>query len=155
MKRLALALAMLAGPAHAVEPGSLFDSPANWTPKTWAAACAVCGPYSACRPTLKDVCASRDRLIKDMTGQPADPVVPPAVEAADRARGRAVAVAPANVAKCTDDPLWKELWADEPPGSCNRAAEEVKCYNAGLERAGQQECFALQAERLSHQHRLR
>jgi len=35
-------LLMMGSAARAVEPGSIFDSPANWTAKAWTAACFVC-----------------------------------------------------------------------------------------------------------------
>ncbi len=88
-KMIAMLVALLTAcsAAHAVEPGSIFDSPANWTPKTWLSMCAVCAlrEQNACRPDWShwpdgaggatelprtalircNACAARECLIKD------------------------------------------------------------------------------------------
>jgi hypothetical protein len=60
----ALALAMSSGVAYAVEPGSLFDSPANWTPKAWTSACYVC---ELDRQPQADICHPDFTKLKERT----------------------------------------------------------------------------------------
>jgi hypothetical protein len=49
---------------NAVEPGSLFDSPANWTPKAWTSACYVC---ELDRQPQADICHPDFTKLKERT----------------------------------------------------------------------------------------
>src|ERR1700680_5002004 len=57
----AVALLITSGAAMAVEPGSIYDSPANWTAKTWTFMCFACQldrqQDNVCRPNFKSLVA--------------------------------------------------------------------------------------------------